>query len=267
MSSELWYYVKNGLRQGPVEFKELQVLLTQKALNDQDYVWRKGYENWKKMADCSEVQELLKASTATEEVLPPQIQDTPSPSQNLKLKHLSEHEKSIFLRIGLDRGGDPVEYGPYDTQLLKRLYLDKRINGKTQIFIKGMLETYVFLAEFEDFEDFFNELPPEIPEQDKRKFSRKPMTARMFIQNNKKVFEGVCRDISVGGMQVLMDGFPGKMGDLITINVHPDNSDYHFAASGKVVRILEGGSGFSFRFMNLQEEATQAIKKYLDYES
>jgi c-di-GMP-binding flagellar brake protein YcgR len=64
-------------------------------------------------------------------------------------------------------------------------------------------------------------------------------------------------------MQILVDNFKGHAGDKITINVHPENSDYHFTASGLVVRILEGNSGFSFRFHALSEEAKRAIEKYI----
>jgi hypothetical protein len=64
-------------------------------------------------------------------------------------------------------------------------------------------------------------------------------------------------------MQILVDDFQGQAGDKITINVHPENSDYHFAASGVVVRILEGNSGFSFRFQGLSDEAKKAIEKYI----
>ena len=81
--------------------------------------------------------------------------------------------------------------------------------------------------------------------------------------NNKKVFEGICRDVSVGGMQVLIDQFPGKAGEKISINVHPENSDYHFVASGQIVRLLEGNNGFSFRFQQLSDEAKKAIEKYV----
>lgn len=73
----------------------------------------------------------------------------------------------------------------------------------------------------------------------------------------------MCRDISIVGMQVLMDDFQGSTGDRISINVHPENSDYHFTAAGVVVRLLEGNSGFSFRFQGLSDEARNSIEKYL----
>ena len=88
----------------------------------------------------------------------------------------------------------------------------------------------------------------------------------MYIENKKEVFVGICRDISVGGMQVLVDHFPGRVGEKIAINVHPENTEYNFVADGKIVRSLDGGQGFSFRFMNLSSESQNAIQRYLDSE-
>ena len=101
-------------------------------------------------------------------------------------------------------------------------------------------------------------------EDDRRKNKRKPFVARMFYHNDSIVYEGICRDISIGGLQVLVDGFPGKIGDDISLNVHPENTEHSFVAGGKIVRILEGDQGFSLRFMNLSEEARDSIEAYLE---
>jgi c-di-GMP-binding flagellar brake protein YcgR len=119
------------------------------------------------------------------------------------------------------------------------------------------------MGDLPEYHQVFNEMPPVIQDEDRRSSTRKPFIARLFIQNNKKLYEGICRDISIGGMQILVDDFKGNNGDKITINVHPENSDYHFTASGVVVRILEGNSGFSFRFQGLSDEAKRAIEKYV----
>ena len=65
-------------------------------------------------------------------------------------------------------------------------------------------------------------------------------------------------------MQVLVDQIPAEKGERISINVHPENTEHHFVAGGEVVRLLDGGQGFSFRFTELNEDAKEAIQKYLD---
>nr|MBP9674119.1 PilZ domain-containing protein [Bacteriovoracaceae bacterium] len=101
-------------------------------------------------------------------------------------------------------------------------------------------------------------------EEDKRKFKRSPFVARLFFHNTENLYEGICRDISVGGMQLLVANFPGTVGDEITLNVHPENTEYHFIAKGKIVRMLEGHTGFSLRFTEIGQVAKACIEKYIE---
>ena len=254
--SEKWYYVEAGERKGPVEYAFVQDLISQQSLGEEDYVWKKGFDNWVQLKNVSDFE--LPSEERTQ-MIDASILDEGAES----LRALAGSEKSVFIKIGADRGAQEVEYGPYSIDILKKLFDENRINAKTLVFVKGMND-WSILADFEDFTDIFHDEPPVIEDIDRRASQRKPFVARMYIQNNKDVFVGICRDISIGGMQVLVDNFPGKENEKISINVHPDNTDYHFVASGKIVRLLEGGQGFSFRFINLSTESVSAINKYLD---
>jgi len=257
-----WYYVQKGNRHGPVAIEVIEAMLSKQDLRPDDHVWKKGFENWKKIKEVPELQAKTSkvasaVPSAPEMPLPPKLE-----YRDVSLKELASDERVIFIRIGVDRGGVSSDYGPYSLAQLKQLFNESRINGKTCVFVKGMRE-FKMLADFPEYQDIFEELPPVIMESDRRTGVRKPFLARLFIHNNKELYEGICRDISVGGMQVLMDEYKGKSGDKITINVHPENTDYHFTASGSVVRMLEGNAGFSFRFQGLSDEAKRAIEKYL----
>ncbi|HXH76050.1 MAG TPA: GYF domain-containing protein [Bacteriovoracaceae bacterium] len=255
-----WYYVQKGNRQGPVAVEVIEAMVTKLELKPDDYVWKKGFENWKKIKDCSE----LKAPEPVVAVAPsfPDVPEEEDKESDVSLLKLNPEDRAVFIRIGNDRGVASSDYGPYSIKQLKQLYKENRINGKTYVFTKGM-QDFKVLGDFPEYEQIFEELPPVIHEIDRRSKQRKPFVARLFIQNNKNVFEGICRDVSVGGMQVLMDEYKGKAGDTISINVHPENTEYHFTASGVVVRILEGNSGFSFRFDKLSDEARSCIEKYV----
>jgi hypothetical protein len=255
-----WYYVQKGNRQGPVPQEVIEAMFAKQELKSEDYVWKKGFENWKKIKDVPELE--VKPEEPVAPSLPPKLEVPPKLQKELSLQDLNPSERSVFIRIGSDRGTVTNDYGPFSVKQLKQLFKENRINGKTYIFATGMKD-WKILADFPEYQEIFEELPPVIQEADKRQAVRKPFVARLFIQNNKNFFEGICRDISVGGMQVLMDNFNGKAGDKITINVHPENSDYHFTAAGVVVRLLDGRSGFSFRFQALSDEAKRAIEKYL----
>lgn len=256
-----WYYVQKGNRHGPVTVDVIEKMISGQDLKPDDFVWKKGFENWKKIKEVSELQAAPAPSIPAAPAVPPAPAAPVVPKQ-IHLKDLGGDDKVVYIRVGNDRGVAPVEYGPYSVNMLKRLFKENRINGKTEVFVKGS-DAYRILADFPEYEEIFEEVPPIIKESDRRMTIRKPFIARLFIQNNKILYEGVCRDISVGGMQILVDDFKGNAGDKITINVHPENSEYHFTASGVVVRILEGNAGFSFRFQNLSDEAKRAIEKYL----
>jgi hypothetical protein len=252
-----WYYVQKGNRHGPVAIEVIETMIAQNELLAEDFVWKKGFENWKKIKDVPELE------GKEEPVAPslPQELSVPRPSE-LRLKDLNPDERILFIRIGNDRGVASQDYGPFSLKQLKQLFKENRINGKSFVFVQGHKD-WKLLADVKDYQEIFEEVPPVIKESERRVAMRKPFIARLFIQNNKKLFEGICRDISIGGMQILVDNFHGAAGDKITINVHPENSDYHFTASGVVVRILEGNSGFSFRFQSLSDEAKRAIEKYV----
>ncbi len=105
-----------------------------------------------------------------------------------------------------------------------------------------------------------------IDASNKRGAPRRPLVARLFLHNDKEVIIAVCRDISVGGMQVLTDRIPGPVGSMIKLNVSPGDPSKvkGFVAEGEIVRVLEDGRGFSFRFRKITEEARRAIEKYIN---
>ncbi len=47
--SESWYYVQKGNRHGPVDLSVIQSHLSDETLSNEDFVWKKGFENWKKI--------------------------------------------------------------------------------------------------------------------------------------------------------------------------------------------------------------------------
>ncbi len=254
-----WYYVQGSERVGPVDDQALASLLHAGTLNKESYIWKKGFDNWKHFRDVSEVAHLLNPpKPAAAPKMPDPVYTRPTVDWN----RLDSNDRLFHIKIGLDRGGDETEYGPFTLNELKRAFDEQRINGKTFIFTSGM-DNWMFLADIPVYQKFFAELPPVIDEIDRRVSVRKPFVARLLFHDDSVVYEGICRDISVGGLQILVSNFPAKLGDEITLNVHPDNTDYCFVATGLVVRVLDGNQGFSMRFKKLTNEAREAIETYL----
>jgi len=239
-----WFYVLNEERQGPVSTNEIQDLFRQEIIGLEDFVWKKGMEDWSRVRD-------------QQEILEPEVKKV---SMNL-----TEVDKNIYyIRAGSDRGVKDKDYGPFSLNILKKLYDQNRINLKTKIFTKEM-SSWLSLNDFEELHSFFNIQGQK--SEEKRIQERKPFTARIFFSSSRDLLEGICSDLSLGGMKILMDHFPGKEGDIIKVNVHPDNSDFHFMTSGEVVRVLEAQKGFSFQFSGLSEEARKAISRYIQQEN
>lgn len=271
--STQWYYVQGSERVGPVKRSELDSLFKSGKLTAQSFVWKKGFDNWKTLESVDELSDLLKPPAETP---PPQMNDIseiPSMSMEdekgsasegaLDLDSLSEDAKVFTVKVGYDRGGSETEYGPFSISQMRKAYEEQRISEKTFIFTPGM-STWVLLGDFELFEKISGISAGTVSDDDRRIAVRKPFIARLFFHDNSQVYEGICRDISVGGLQVLVSHFPCQVDDKISLNVHPDNTDYHFTASGMVVRKLEGDSGFSLRFEDLSSEAVASIQAYVD---
>lgn len=310
--AQLWYYVSDGDRVGPVAQKEIIELIKSSKLDLQSYVWRKGFADWMHIEDVNELTTAVETEIEPEEEVNlveesddveeisieepesldieenievaesvDEAHDEVEPEEELETANVEEvveieeqvedeplrfsdfnlSEEKFYIKTGSDRGSASGEYGPFSFDQLKVLLNQKRINDLTLIFSMNM-KHWAPVGVFEDFETLFM-VKTTISDEDRRQFLRKPFVARMLYANNNEVFEGLCRDLSVGGMQVLMDHFPGATGEQISLNVHPENSEHHFVADGKVVRILEGRKGFSFRFINLSEEAKQSIENYI----
>lgn len=113
---------------------------------------------------------------------------------------------------------------------------------------------------------------------ERRVSPRQPLVARIFASNSARVSSGICRDISVGGMQVLTDHVPGEVGTKLRLNITPSQVKTEtfagqvskkkskltpFVAEGIIIRILEDRRGFSFRFTRLSDDAVKSISEYV----
>ncbi|MBT3981421.1 MAG: DUF4339 domain-containing protein [Bacteriovoracaceae bacterium] len=266
MSSN-WYYVESGQRVGPVSEEELISFINSSRLGVDDYVWTKGFENWSKIKDIEKFYQLISGESSYQSENSSLQVDSDYPvdtdsAEEFDWNSVDKEEKKFFVLTGKDRGTSGSHYGPYSLSLLVDLFEKSRVNGKTFVWCRG-LSNWTMLADVPIYKSLFQKDPPEVDDSDRREYPRRPFVARLFFHDNEKLFEGLCRDVSIGGMQILVNQFPGKAGDKISVNVHPENSNFHFVASGEVVRLLDGNQGFSFRFINLGEESLNVIRSYI----
>lgn len=274
-----WYYLRKRERFGPVKEAELCALIADGTLNRKSYVWRKGFVDWHRIESVDELHSLASPplpeipsyDVTVEKKMPTEL---PSIVRTISWEEIREGEKIFVIRTGYDRDEQHgSDYGPFSLKDLRLAYDEERINAKSLIFARGM-ENWKELKELPIYEkitghelqadDVANDTADSVKE--KRVNIRKPFVAQVFFYGSEQFYEGLCRDISVGGMQILTADFPKKVGSKVCINVHPDNSEYSFTAEAKVVRILEGDRGCSLRFKNLSDEAKLSIEAYLSEE-
>ena len=224
-----WYYVENNERVGPVNESDFLDLIVKSVIGDETYVWRKGLDNWAQAKNLDELKGYLNESNSSIEVNSvSDNKDSEYDKENadsvlrkeadIKFNWDEVDEKSsiFILRIGEDRGGEEKEYGPYSMEVIKKLIKQKRVNHLTQVFSPGMSDWH-YLSSIDQLSSSFEE---KAEFHERRNSKRCPISARVFLSDNKSFFQGVCRDVSVGGAQVLVANFPGKEGDIVKVNMH-----------------------------------------------
>ena len=154
----------------------------------------------------------------------------------------------------------PVEYGPFSIEMILSLVEQKRANDLTEIYTDGM-DAY---EELGNISLFNGERIEGQDNSERRKHARAPLVARLFFHDSENFFEGVCRDISIGGMQILVANFEGKPGDIVKLNVHPVDETLQFTAEAKVVRVLTECKGVSIRFVKMTPDNLEKINKYIE---
>jgi hypothetical protein len=249
-----WFLADGENFKGPFKAEEIYKKLQAKEVTWIDYVYREKEGQWTRLADTA----TFKVLQAEPPKPKPVIAAPPPPPKKV------EDDIKWFLFQ------NDTQTGPYGTQEIKRLIASAQVNEAAFVWNEKFTEWKPF-AEVTELKS--TGTPPSAPAQptrpaapaDKRQAPRKPLVAQTYITDHSKVVSGICRDISVGGMQVLTDQIPGTVGTSIRLNVTPpsDTGLKPFVAEGVIVRVLEDHRGFSFRFTQIADEAIQAIQSYI----
>lgn len=168
-----WYYVVGSDRVGPVSEEALKILFLENQINNDTYIWKKGFQNWERLKDVAElkfdvvethvethpeieaiqiasIQKETKledftfsaVKTAVNEPSFDSIEETSSPEVRFifNWNNVKENEELFYLKIGKDRkniAGSEM-YGPYSLVELREALKEKRINLHTMLFTPGM---------------------------------------------------------------------------------------------------------------------------------
>ena len=159
-----WYYVVGSDRVGPVSEAALQVLFLNGEINTDTYIWKKGFANWERLKDVTEIKFELKIDTVEEETinLPEptlervqekiekviadlkndfNIQKKESPDFKFSFDWDRDGKKDdiFFIKIGKDRFNVEHDiFGPYSLVEINEALKGKRMNLHTLVYSAGM---------------------------------------------------------------------------------------------------------------------------------
>ncbi|RZA06279.1 MAG: DUF4339 domain-containing protein, partial [Proteobacteria bacterium] len=236
------------------------------------HLWKEGLTGWTRIYDVIDFKSLLPGEPSA--ALIAEIQRATQAAPPPMAPKQSEALRTWYIFL------DDANYGPISEVEVQSLLDAGRVNTSTYMWQKGFTDWMMM----KDIPSWANRpqtppparMPPMSPAvnpmqqanvsaapADKRHAPRKPFETKILLTDGKEVGWAICRDISVGGMQVLMDHAPGPAGTALKLNVNPQGNIPGFACEGSIVRILEDGRGFSFRFSSLTEAARSAIERYI----
>ncbi len=243
-----FFIARGDTHQGPFKAQEIYSMLKSGEATWIDYIYREQEGQWLRVADHP--------------VFKPLQAEPPKPKPKVTMPPpvpKAEPEVQWFLFQ------NDTQTGPYPASELLRLISSGQVLSSAFVWQEKFTEWKPFqdVAELK-VQKATVSVKPEAP-KDRRTAPRKPLVAQIYLTNQKDIMTAICRDISVGGMQVLSEQVPGKVGDQIRLNVlpPPETKLKPFVAEGVLVRVLEDGRGFSFRFSSLSPEAKAAIESYI----
>ncbi len=268
---------------------ELYEKLNRGFLTWVDFGWKKGLTGWQRLCDLEELKSLMPSRPAQEiqrKVQKSVEAQASSPIVTSSPISAASAESKIWYLYS-----NSSQYGPFaQTEILRAIEIGK-INSRVHAWSHGMsgwerLERIpVFQAQG------VVSSPAKSPRKqdskvassssrsgggsrsadpsEKREDPRRPMVAQILMSDEQTVIVGICRDISIGGLQVLTDRAPAPVGSKLKMNISPSGDGsgkgfQPFVAEGVVVRVLEDGRGFSFRFSKLSDAARRSVEDYIE---
>lgn len=293
---EKYFLAVKGKAVGPLTAQEVYERVERAEVGLLHYCWCEGWSDWKRLCDEREFAVLIPQK--------PSVNSIRAISDKLAAKKaaaatVSEDVKNCYLYY------NSSQYGPFSKNELLHVLKTNRLGRNAYLWMPGwsnwkrLAEIPEYANYLPALEEKTRGSEPSvrlwrkgektksrkikrrvsedptlgaslgtkagIDASERRRAPRRPLVARLFLHNDQDVIIAVCRDISVGGMQVLTDRVPGEVGSTVKLNVSPGDPAKvkSFVAEGEIVRILEDGRGFSFRFKRMTDEARRALEKYI----
>lgn len=250
-----WYVSIGEQSIGPMTASEVHERVLGGELTWISYIWKDGMGDWSRIADVPTFSAAMpKPPAAKPKSSPPA---PPRPAEKLQ-------PREWFLYY------NDSQYGPFTEDEVNGLAGVGKVTPESFVWKDGMSD-WEKIGSLAHFKSAFRSAPAAAAApagtqiDEKRQTQRKPILAKILIAEGTKIIVGMGRDISIGGMQVLSDFVPPKIGARLKLNISPPEPTHPsfspFVAEGLVVRLHDDKRGFSFRFDELSPSARQIIER------
>ncbi len=291
----VWFLAVGDTYVGPLSGQDLIQQIQAGQITWAHFIWKEGLGSWARICDVPVFQSAVPTAPASgleariqQQALSPQVKKAEpgraaGGADPKTQRPANPVEKVWFLFY------NETQFGPFSYEEVSRFLRIGKIHARVFAWKDGMgdwerLEKLVIfgdaVAESARVRSAIKEsqtktitvgvdrrLDPN--REDRRTAPRKPLVARILLTNedDDQVVIAICRDVSIGGMQVLTDKIPGDVGASVKLNVSPTGEPAPFrpfVAQGVIVRLLEDGRGFCFRFEKLRGDAKRSIEEYVE---
>lgn len=231
-----WFIAMGNQSIGPMTASDVYERVSKGEITWAHFVWKDGMSDWKRICDVPTFQAAVPA--------PPSVKPAQPPTPPAKAK---PEIKEWFLYA------DEVQTGPFSESEVRGMLQNGKVTGDAHAWKDGMADWQV-ISSLSQWTQVKSQAPaaPKAASGEKRQHARKPLIAKVMIAEDTNFYVGICRDVSVGGMQVLSEFVPTQIGAKLKLNISPPDVTHPafppFVAEGVVVRILDDRRGFSFRF-------------------
>lgn len=274
--SPQWFIAMGKNWIGPLTAADVHAKVVQQEITWAHFIWRKGQKDWQRLCDTDPFRAAVPhepSKTLKQEVVERSREIDSGTTKKIPPPPKGEVE-DVDRKIWYLYFND-TQFGPFSVSEVEEYIRIGKIDARVYAWRDGM-EGWERLEKLKFKVSVVQPAAPRATQSAKatkkgemRGAPRKPMVAKILLSNDREVAIAVCRDISIGGMQVLTDQIPGNVGSKIKLNVSPAAGEKEkatfkaFVAEGTIVRLLEDGRGFSFRFSRLTDSARRSIETYI----
>jgi hypothetical protein len=283
---EEWFISLGQENAGPMRALDLYEKLTRGEVTYLQYVWREGMTGWSRVCDTPTFQVAAPEAPKAQPTPKPKVVAPPPPviarewflyfNQNQMGPYSIEEAASV---VRLQNLNADETFGWKDGlpgwELLTNLPLFAGRIASSGIASSGIASSGIASSGSASSGSASSGSSAQVTTStasansngEKRSSPRKPLIAKVLIADGDQVFTGLCRDISVGGMQVLANYTPKKVGSALKMNVSPTAEStpqfLPFVAEGVVVRLFQDGRGFSFRFSEVSSQTKLVLDQII----